>query len=65
MYIITVMSMKFGSGEDLNRSTFADNIFKVVIVGNQDVGKSSIIKRYIENSFDEEKVGLDPPPAGT
>jgi GTPase SAR1 family protein len=50
------MSMKFGSGEDLNRSTFADNIFKVVIVGNQDVGKSSIIKRYIENSFDEEKV---------
>lgn len=36
-----------------NRSTIQK--FKVVLIGDQNVGKSSIISRYIRNEFDPTK----------
>lgn len=52
--------MKFGySGNNdssISRSTLQDKIFKLVIVGNQNVGKTSLITRYSENTFSDEKV---------
>lgn len=43
-----------------NRNTIQK--FKVVLVGDQSVGKSSIISRYIRNEFDPTKnptIGID------
>ena len=33
-------------------------IFKIITIGEGDVGKTSIIKRYIDNSFSEDKIKI-------
>lgn len=52
--------MKFGQSANndslVSRSTLQDKIFKLVVVGNQNVGKTSLITRYSENTFSDEKV---------
>ena len=38
------------------RQSVADKVFKIVVVGNMDVGKTSLITRYSENIFENEKI---------
>lgn len=38
------------------RHTIEEKIFKIVVVGNMDVGKTSLINRYSDNVFENEKV---------
>ena len=33
-------------------------IFKIITIGEKDVGKTSIIRRYINNNFSEEKIDI-------
>lgn len=43
-------------GNSSRESTISDSVFKVIIIGDHDVGKSSILTRYLEDAFSEEKV---------
>ena len=43
-------------GNSSRESTISDSVFKVIIIGDHDVGKSSILTIYLEDNFSEEKV---------
>ena len=49
------MFSNFGNSAS-RESTISDSVFKVIIIGDHDVGKSSILTRYLEDSFKDEKV---------
>lgn len=38
------------------RQTMDEKVFKIVVVGNMDVGKTSLINRYSDDVFENEKV---------
>jgi len=54
------MDLKFDNNNMSDNISFSSNRssiqkFKIVLVGDQNVGKSSIIARYIRNEFDPTK----------
>jgi GTPase SAR1 family protein len=53
IFSITQYSMSDNISFSSNRSTIQK--YKIVLVGDQNVGKSSIIARYIRNEFDPSK----------
>lgn len=43
-------------GANSRDSTVSDTVFKIILIGDQDVGKSSILTRFLEGSFSEDKI---------
>ena len=43
-------------GANSRDSTISDSVFKVILIGDHDVGKSSILTRFLDGNFSEEKV---------
>lgn len=52
---MAAMRFETEGGSSLHQS-IADKVFKIVVVGNMDVGKTSLITRYSENVFENEKI---------
>ena len=59
-YILSYLYFK-NMSDQISFSSNRNSIqkFKVVLVGDQNVGKSSIIARYIRNEFDPTKNVID------
>ena len=48
--------------EDTNALVYSDYLFKMLLIGNSGVGKSCLLLRYAENSFNENffnTIGVD------
>lgn len=43
-------------GNSSRESTIQENVFKIIIIGDHDVGKSSILTRFQEDKFSAEKI---------
>ena len=55
------MSNNYNNNEDLNNLDY-DYLYKILLLGDSNTGKSSIILRYTENSFDSSivsSIGVD------
>ena len=50
------MSNNYNNNEDINNLDY-DYLYKILLLGDSNTGKSSIILRYTENSFDSSIVG--------
>ena len=54
MYVYIMAFSNFGAGS--RDSAISDSVFKVILIGDHDVGKSSILTRFLDGNFSEEKV---------
>jgi GTPase SAR1 family protein len=55
------MSNNYNNNEDINNLDY-DYLYKILLLGDSNTGKSSIILRYTENSFDSSivsSIGVD------
>ena len=55
------MSNNYNNNEDINNLDY-DYLYKILLLGDSNAGKSSIILRYTENSFDSSivsSIGVD------
>ena len=55
------MTNNYNNNEDINNLDY-DYLYKILLLGDSNTGKSSIILRYTENSFDSSivsSIGVD------
>ena len=55
------MSNNYNNNKDINNLDY-DYLYKILLLGDSNTGKSSIILRYTENSFDSSivsSIGVD------
>ena len=55
------MSNNYNNNEEINNLDY-DYLYKILLLGDSNTGKSSIILRYTENSFDSSivsSIGVD------
>jgi len=55
------MSNNYNNNEDINNLDY-DYLYKILLLGDSNTGKSSIILRYTENTFDSSivsSIGVD------